>query len=179
MSIYSTTAFTSPYYDNTYPENPHWLDAMLIIPISSDPNKIISFIANSDNYAKAIGKAGTLVIYPASSPMYNREIRSLLEAGKSVVLTGNSYHHLSETKVKSVCNLALGKTGDVANLDATMYDNDSYNVSIICLDPLADCDQLIPGLKDEFDGKIWAGAKKDNWITGVDIYLHHPDDWEN
>jgi hypothetical protein len=60
-----------------------------------------------------------------------------------------------------------------------MYDNDSYNVSIICLDPLADCDQIISGLKDEFDGKIWAGVKKSNWITGVDIYLHHPNDWKN
>jgi hypothetical protein len=179
MSIYSTTAFTSSYYDNIHPENPHWLDAILVIPISTNPDKIKSYCSDIIEYAQSIGKADQLVIYPASSPMYNREIRSLLEANKTVVLTGNSYHQLSETKVKSVCNLALGRTGDVASLEATMYDKDSYNVSIICLDPLANCDRIIPGLKDEFDGKIWAGAKKDNWITGVDIYLHHHDAWEN
>jgi hypothetical protein len=179
MSIYSTTAFTSSYYNNTHPENPHWLDAILVIPISTNPDKIKSYCSDIIEYAQSIGKADQLVIYPASSPMYNREIRSLLEANKTVVLTGNSYHQLSETKVKSVCNLALGRTGDVASLEATMYDKDSYNVSIICLDPLANCDRIIPGLKDEFDGKIWAGAKKDNWITGVDIYLHHHDAWEN
>jgi hypothetical protein len=179
MSIYSTTAFTSSYYNNTHLENPHWLDAILVIPVSINPDIIKSYCSDTTDYAQSIGKSDQLVIYPASSPMYNREIKSLLQSGKTVVLTRNSYNCLSTTKVRSVCNLALGKTGDVANLNATMYDLDSYNVAIICLDTLADCDQLIPGLKDEFNGKIWAGVKKDNWITGVDIYPRHSEDLLN
>lgn len=179
MSIYSTTAFTSPYYNNLHPEDPHWSDAILIIPISTNPDKIRAYCLEITDYAQSIDKANQLSIYPAASPMYNRDIRALLETNKTVVLVSSSYCHLSETKVKSVCNLALGKTGDLVSLDATMYDKDSYNVAIICLDSLSECDQVIPGLKDEFDGKIWGKAKKDNWITGVDIFFYPPRDLVN
>jgi NAD-dependent SIR2 family protein deacetylase len=175
MTVYSTAAFTSSYYDNVHPEDLHWLDAIIVIPISTNPDKIKSFILNMIEDSKAIDKKDQLVIYTASSPMYNREIKTLLEENKTVIVIGTSYQHLSETKVKSVCNLALGKTGNVVSPDATMYDKDSYNVAIICLDSLTDCDQLIPGIKDEFEGKIWTGAKKDNYIMGVDIYVNHLD----
>jgi hypothetical protein len=99
-------------------------------------------------------------------------VRNYLKSGKTVICTTGLDETLPVGRIKSLCNLALGKKGGIVRDGHSIYDPGCYNVAIICLDELEDCELLVPGLIDEHNGETEVEDKGEGrYLFGVDVIL--------
>jgi hypothetical protein len=174
MSIYNTSPF-STHYDsfNRNHEYPYWQDSLILIPVTHNPQKISDFILNTIRYAKSIGKLLKLEIQNCNPPSSNMFVRSCLNSGKTVICTTGLDETLPIGRIKSLCNLALGKKGGIVREGHSIYDLGCYNVAVICLDRLEECELLVPGLINEYNGEKDVDEERGDgrYLFGVDVIL--------
>lgn len=100
-------------------------------------------------------------------------VRNYLNSGKTVICTKGLDETLPAGRIKSLCNLALGKKGGIVREGHSIYDPGCYNVAIICLDELEDCELLVPGLINEYNGLKEVDEERGDgrYLFGVDVIL--------
>lgn len=174
MSIYNTPPFSSSYdsFDRNH-EYPYWQDSLILIPIAHNSLKISLFSLQTHQYAKSIGKLSKLETLNCNPPSSNILVRNYLNSGKTVICTTGVNETLPVGRIKSLCNLALGKKGDIVREGHSIYDLGCYNVAIICLDRLEDCELLVPGLINEYSRKEDVDEERGDgrYLFGVDVIL--------
>lgn len=174
MSIYNTPPFSTPYdsFDRNH-EYPYWQDSLIIIPVTYNPTKISAFIQHTIKYARSIKKLSKLETLNCNPPSSNILVRNYLNSGKTVICTTSLNETLPVGRIKSLCNLALGKKGGIVREGHSIYDPGCYNVAIICLDDLEDCELLVPGLINEYNGEKEVDEERGDgrYLFGVDIFI--------
>ena len=174
MSIYNTPPFSSSYdsFDRNH-EYPYWQDSLILIPVAHNPIKISLFTLNTAKYAESIGKLSKLKTLNCNPPSSNMLVRNYLKSGKTVICTTGLDEILPVGRIKSLCNLALGKKGGIAKEGHSIYDPGCYNVAVICLDELEDCELLVPGLINEYSGEENVDEERGDgrYLFGVDVIL--------
>jgi hypothetical protein len=174
MSIYNTPPFSTPYdsFDRNH-EYPYWQDSLVIVPVSASSIEVGLFIQSTYKYARSIGKLRKLETLNCNPPSSNMLVRNYLNSGKTVICTTGLDETLPVGRIKSLCNLALGKKGGIVREGHSIYDSGCYNVAIICLDRLEECELLVPGLINEYNGEKDIDEERGDgrYLFGVDVIL--------